>query len=225
MITYRQPFQGEYPITQQYGEIIPGVTYKDEPHTGIDYGCPIGTPILASADGTVKYAGFDTFGFGNCVILHHADGKGTVYAHLAMVSVQLHQQVKQGEVIGYSGQTGNATGPHLHFEARSVWYDYKAHRDPISFLHMMSMLDPATNTERLPEGKYQVACSWAYIRTWDGLQRSRMIPKGEKVYIFEDVKYSEGGLPFRFIGANRCIAEFDSDGTKILEAIDGDKED
>ena len=148
MLSYRQPFRGDYPITQQYGEIIPGVTYNNEPHTGIDYGCPEGTEILASADGVVKFATMDQFGFGNSIILYHADGKGTVYAHWQRILVTLNPTVKQGDVIGLSGHTGNATGPHLHFEARSKWYDFKAHEDPVTFLPLMSFADAPEYTEQ-----------------------------------------------------------------------------
>ena len=156
MITYRQPFRGDFPISQQYGEIVPGVTYKGQPHTGIDYACPVGTPVLASADGTVQYAEWDNFGYGYCVILLHPDGKGTVYAHLASISVKEHQQVKQGDVIGTSGQTGNVTGPHLHFEARSKWFDYKTHEDPVTFLPLMSFADSAGEDTGASEGTSQI---------------------------------------------------------------------
>lgn len=147
-LTYRQPFRGDYPITQKYGEIIPGVTYKNEPHTGIDYACPEGTPILASADGTVKFAALDQFGYGLMVILYHSDGKGTCYAHLSRIDVKLRDTVKQGDQIGLSGHSGNATGPHLHFEARSKWFDYKAHEDPVIFLPLMNFADAPEYTEQ-----------------------------------------------------------------------------
>ncbi len=131
MITYRQPFQGEYPITQKYGEIVPGVTFQGKPHTGIDYGCPTGTPILASADGTVMAAGWDLTGYGFRVILRHADGRATLYAHLDSISININQKITQGQEIGISGSTGYATGPHLHFEARKVWNNYTSHFDPM----------------------------------------------------------------------------------------------
>lgn len=149
MSTYRQPFERDWPITQQYGEVVPGVTYKGAPHTGIDYGCPEGTPILASAEGTVVFANWDTFGYGNCVILSHPDGKATLYAHLSKILVRLQQQVSQGDALGLSGSTGNATGPHLHFEARSIWYDYKSHKDPVTFLPLRSV-DDTTSAQQKP---------------------------------------------------------------------------
>ena len=141
MITYRQPFRGEYPITQYYGEVIPGVTYQGKPHTGIDYGCPSGTEILASADGIVMRAGWDSTGYGNCIIILHEAKKATLYAHLSKCSVWLNQKVQQGDVIGLSGATGNTTGPHLHFEARKVWNNYTTHQDPVTYLPLMSVED------------------------------------------------------------------------------------
>jgi hypothetical protein len=141
MVTYRQPFLGEWPITQRYGEIVPGVTYNNAPHTGIDYGCPEGTEILASAAGVVMYCEFDNYGFGNTVIIQHNDGKATLYAHLKQIRVVMRQKLEQGEVIGLSGSTGKATGPHLHFEARSRWSDYRSHQNPITFLPLTSFAD------------------------------------------------------------------------------------
>ena len=141
MITYRQPFYGSYPISQEYGVVIPGVTYKGRPHSGIDYACPKGTPILASGDGIVAYSDFDSSGYGHLVEIQHPDGKATFYAHLSERHVVKGAKVKQGDVIGISGSTGNSTGPHLHFEARKNILDWRSHQDPITFLPMMSVDD------------------------------------------------------------------------------------
>lgn len=114
-MSYRQPFSGNYPISQYFGETI---TDKNG-HTGIDYACPLTTQILASADGQVFYAGWKDGGYGYCVFIKHADGNVTIYEHLlSQICVNVGQVVKQGQVIGYSGSTGKSTGPHLHFEVR-----------------------------------------------------------------------------------------------------------
>ena len=139
-MSYRQPFYGDYPITQRYGETIT----DPKGHTGIDYGCLEGTEILASADGIVMRAGWDNTGYGNMVIVMHDSKTSTLYAHLRDISVFLNQKVKQGAVIGHSGNTGNSTGAHLHFEARHVWNDYKTHFDPMD-LPLMSFADVAEN--------------------------------------------------------------------------------
>lgn len=141
MITYRQPFTGSYPVSQEYGVVIPGVTYKSRPHSGIDYACPKGTPILASGDGTVAYSDFDNSGYGHLVEIQHPDGKATFYAHLSERHVIKGAKVKQGDIIGLSGSTGNSTGPHLHFEARKNILDWRSHQDPVTFLPMMSVDD------------------------------------------------------------------------------------
>lgn len=221
MITYRQPFSGEYPITQRYGEIVPGVTVNNAPHTGIDYGCPVGTPILASADGIVMQAGWDSTGYGLMIIIRHPDGKATLYAHLSEIFVTVNAKVEQGQKIGLSGDSGYVTGAHLHFEARENWYNYLSHRDPITFLPLQSVDDSTTHTEQqsakelLPEGIYTVICSVAWVRNWDTMQRMYYIPKGTKLYIFPEIKYHDG-LPFHYIGANRGIAEYDTDGTEMI---------
>lgn len=226
MVTYRQPFRGEWPITQFYGERITSAF-----HTGLDYGCPAGTHVLASADGTVMAAGWDATGYGFRVILKHGDGRATLYAHLESISVSLHEKVLQGEEIGVSGSTGNSTGPHLHFEARNNWADYHSHFDPMT-LPMRSVDDTiGQDPEKpahpvIPAGICRIVCDAAYQRYWKTLQRKpldEMLYRGDLVYIFDDVKYL-GGIPFRFTGGNTCIAEYDGDGTQILEAYGNQKE-
>ena len=116
-MNYRQPFNGDYPISQSFGEKIT----DPKGHTGIDYACPPGTPVLASADGTVFYAGWRNGGYGYCVFLKHPGGMVTVYEHLLQdIPVQVGQKVAKSQVIGWSGSTGNSTGPHLHFELRDA---------------------------------------------------------------------------------------------------------
>lgn len=84
-------------------------------HYGTDYDVGEGTPIAAFADGTVTAVGEEA-GYGNYVIVAHADGWETLYAHCSSVTVGGGQSVAKGDVIAYSGDTGRVTGPHLHFE-------------------------------------------------------------------------------------------------------------
>lgn len=145
-MTFRQPFRGSWPISQRYGEKIT----DPKGHTGIDYACPEGTEILASADGTVMRSAYTATGYGVYVILKHENGIGTVYAHLKASMVLVGDEVKQGDVIGLSGNTGNSTGPHLHFEARSVWNDYTKHFDPMQ-LPLISVDDSITQPKPQPK--------------------------------------------------------------------------
>jgi murein DD-endopeptidase MepM/ murein hydrolase activator NlpD len=88
-------------------------------HKGVDFAAPAGTPVQATGAGTVEFAGAQA-GYGNVVVLHHRGSFTTVYAHLSQFAPQVRRggRVAQGEVIGYVGQTGWATGPHLHYEFR-----------------------------------------------------------------------------------------------------------
>ena len=88
-------------------------------HTGVDFAAPEGTRILASADGQVVSAGVRG-GYGNAIELRHGGGITTLYGHLSRFAAGIHAgvRVKQGQVIGYVGHTGWATGPHLHYEFR-----------------------------------------------------------------------------------------------------------
>jgi murein DD-endopeptidase MepM/ murein hydrolase activator NlpD len=91
-----------------------------QPHMGIDYPTPIGSPILAVADGTVMMAE-DMFFEGNAVFIDHGDGLISMYFHLADIKVEVGQELKKGAVLGHVGSTGRATGPHLFFGIR--WHD------------------------------------------------------------------------------------------------------
>ena len=86
-------------------------------HKGVDYGAPTGTPIRAIGDGVVEFAGWQN-GYGNVVQVRHGNERLTVYAHLSRIEVAKGQKVDQGAIIGAVGQTGWATGPHLHFEVK-----------------------------------------------------------------------------------------------------------
>jgi len=99
-------------------------------HRGVDYGAPTGTPVLATGDGRVHSAGRNG-GYGNTVILKHGGRYSTLYAHLSRYGEGIRRgaTVTQGDVIGYVGSTGLATGPHLHYEFRVNG----KHRDPLSF--------------------------------------------------------------------------------------------
>ena len=102
-------------ITSSYGtRILNG--YR-EFHSGIDIGSPTGTNIVAAENGKVSYVGYMR-GYGNVIILSHSGGYSTVYAHNSVNLVKKGQSVNKGTVIGKVGRTGNATGPHVHFEIR-----------------------------------------------------------------------------------------------------------
>jgi peptidoglycan hydrolase-like protein with peptidoglycan-binding domain len=87
-------------------------------HTGLDFPEPKGTPIHAAGVGVVSFAGFNTGGYGNLVVVTHRLGFETWYAHMSVIAASVGQRVAGGMTIGYVGSTGHATGPHVHFEVR-----------------------------------------------------------------------------------------------------------
>ncbi|MFD4986695.1 M23 family metallopeptidase [Streptomyces sp. NPDC058374] len=106
-------------------------------HSGQDYAVPVGTSVEAAHDGTVVKAGGNGAGdgpaYGNAVVIKHADKTYTQYAHLSQINVSPGQTVKTGEKIALSGNTGNSSGPHLHFETRTS-SAYGSAIDPAAFL-------------------------------------------------------------------------------------------
>ena len=103
--------------------IASGFGYRIDPiyktvklHAGLDFSAPQGTPIYATADGTVTTAGNLSNGYGNHVVINHGYGYQTLYGHMVRVKARSGQQVKRGDLIGYVGSTGKSTGPHCHYE-------------------------------------------------------------------------------------------------------------
>lgn len=118
---FQWPLPQSYTITSWFGYREDPFTGEISYHSGTDIGAPGGTPILAAADGTVTIANaIDSWGggYGYHIKVKHNDTYDTLYAHCSSICVTVGQEVKQGEVIGYVGTTGNSTGNHLHFE---VW--------------------------------------------------------------------------------------------------------
>ena len=85
-------------------------------HPGIDIANDMGTPIIATADGVVEYAGWNAGGYGNMVDINHGNGLMTRYGHASQVVVSAGQHVRRGQLIAYMGSTGFSTGPHVHYE-------------------------------------------------------------------------------------------------------------
>lgn len=99
-------------VTSPYGLRWGGTDF----HPGIDIANDMGTPIVATADGVVEYAGWNSGGYGNMVDINHGNGLMTRYGHASQVVVSTGQQVKRGQLIAYMGSTGFSTGPHVHYE-------------------------------------------------------------------------------------------------------------
>lgn len=106
-------------ITSDFGERIDPIDGTHSNHTGVDLGAAEGTAIPAAKDGVVISAG-ERGGYGNAIEVAHTDGTSTLYAHASGVAVNPGDQVNAGDVLGWVGQTGRTTGPHLHLEVRKA---------------------------------------------------------------------------------------------------------
>lgn len=146
------------PVTQEYGNdpayysqfnLI--LRNGSRGHEGKDFGCPPGTPVHAATNGVIRYA--DWLGnYGYYIGLQNYDGSGTGYAHLSSFAVAVGQTVTEGQIIGYTGNTGNSSGPHLHFNyyrQYGVWiYD-----NPNELLNQGGNIDPDTKNYAI-DGRY-----------------------------------------------------------------------
>jgi murein DD-endopeptidase MepM/ murein hydrolase activator NlpD len=110
-VRFFRPVPG--PVGDGFGFIPPGRL-----HTGLDFPEPSGTPIHAGGVGVVSFAGFNSGGYGNLVVITHRLGFESWYAHMSRIAASVGQSVVGGQTIGYVGATGHATGPHVHFEVR-----------------------------------------------------------------------------------------------------------
>ena len=133
-------------ITGNFGWREHPVLKRREFHPGIDLRADVGTPIYAPANGVVEFAGYNENGYGYNVILLHNFGFKTVFAHMTRRDVvKAGQFVKKGDLIGYSGNTGLSTGPHLHYEVRFI----NKTLEPLYFLNLQRKnMNNFFNTER-----------------------------------------------------------------------------
>ena len=113
--TFRAPVNA--PVSSGFGPRMHPILGEVRTHTGIDYAAGGGVPIKAAGNGFVVWAG-PRGGYGDTVIIDHRNGLATLYAHQSRVSARVGQKVSTGQVVGFVGQTGMSTGPHLHFEVR-----------------------------------------------------------------------------------------------------------
>lgn len=118
-----------------YGKVVSWFGYRRYPwrgfHTGVDISGSYGTPIRVTAPGVVTYAGWRS-GYGKTVMVRHGQGFSTLYAHLSNFNVRIGQEVGRRQIIGYIGNTGYSTGPHLHYEVRRS----NVPINPVAFLNL-----------------------------------------------------------------------------------------
>jgi murein DD-endopeptidase MepM/ murein hydrolase activator NlpD len=127
--TFVLPITGSYVST---GYQASSSLWSSGSHTGIDFHAASGTSVHAVGSGTVVEAGWGG-SYGNQIVIKMNDGTYTQYGHLSSIAVSVGQTVTPGERIGLSGATGNVTGPHLHFEARTT-AEYGSDIDPVAYL-------------------------------------------------------------------------------------------
>ncbi|MEV6958207.1 M23 family metallopeptidase [Streptomyces sp. NPDC051207] len=127
--TYVSPIAGSYVST---GYKSGGAVWSSGSHTGVDFHAAGGTPVRAVGMGTVVEAGWGG-AYGNQIVIRMNDGTYTQYGHLSSIGVSVGQRVAPGTQIGLSGATGNVTGAHLHFEARTS-QEYGSDIDPVAYL-------------------------------------------------------------------------------------------
>ncbi|MBL0336348.1 MAG: M23 family metallopeptidase [Chitinophagaceae bacterium] len=118
-------------VASGFGYRIDPVYKTTKFHAGLDFSAPQGTPIYATAEGTVTTAGNTGNGYGNHVIISHGYGYETLFGHMVRVKVRNGEAVKRGQVIGWVGSTGKSTGPHCHYEV----HKYGEKIDPIYFFY------------------------------------------------------------------------------------------
>jgi murein DD-endopeptidase MepM/ murein hydrolase activator NlpD len=131
---WTKPVSGKYELSAGFGNSGGRWAHK---HSGQDFAVPTGTPVKAVHGGTVVKAGPNGAGdgssYGNAIVIKHANGTYSQYAHLSKLNVQPGQKVQTGQKIGLSGSTGNSSGPHLHFEIRST-PDYGSGKEPVEVM-------------------------------------------------------------------------------------------
>jgi murein DD-endopeptidase MepM/ murein hydrolase activator NlpD len=129
LASFNLPVAGSYVST---GYKTGGSLWSSGSHSGVDFHAAYGSSVVSVGSGTVVEAGWGG-AYGNNIVIRMNDGTYTQYGHLSSIGVYVGQSVEPGQQIGVSGSTGNSTGPHLHFEARST-ADYGSDINPVAYL-------------------------------------------------------------------------------------------
>lgn len=124
------------PVTSPFGWRVHPITGQYKFHTGVDLGYEYGEAVRAVMPGRVVYC-YWWGGYGNCVILAHANGDHTLYGHMSRIDVSYGQEVARGQSLGRIGSTGLSTGPHLHLE----WWHNGSYMDPMGFFYAGKIQD------------------------------------------------------------------------------------
>lgn len=172
----RLPFDGNYQVTQVFGV---GSDYSkscraDGTHNGVDFATPTGTPIVAAEAGVVTRADMDGTGYGIHVRVKNSAGGGCIYGHLKKATVKVGQKVSAGEQVGLSGNTGNSTGPHLHWEYRGDITKCNSCKDPLGIVGDavgdQSQSDPSLTLPSGGEGTKTTATGVVNVRLGPSLR-------------------------------------------------------
>lgn len=218
-----------YIVTQKFGETIT----DPQGHTGIDLWQPIGTPVYAVEGGDILAAGIINNSYGNtqygkCILIDHKNGYYTFYAHLATISVQKGMSVLAGAQIGTVGDTGNVTGPHLHFEVRTnPNWNRSNFINPESWLGtitdkpniIQTNKDNLLSSNFIKEEEVKICGDLVNMREYPGYSNKILtqVKRGVKLKITGD-KITKDNINWYPVQLNGYIAE--SDGyTKLLERI------
>lgn len=188
-------------------------------HNGIDFAGQIGDEILAAADGTVIHVGYEPEGYGHFILIDHGQHVG-VYAHLKKILVNVWQRVAQGKQIAEMGNSGNSTGPHLHFGIRPKNYDrdngYRGYVDPQSFFTIST---PPHNAqlEGIKLSRVKILYDGVAVRSYPGIT-DNVIEHAREGYILlaSDTRKTSDNLSWRLCFLPVYIAE--TDGVKPLIA-------
>lgn len=232
---------GENKISQKFGGNPDG--YPDyyskfgfPGHNGIDIAGFKGTPVRATIDILIGYAAWDATGFGNLAVGTDATGRKHYFAHLDMIAVKVGDQVKQGQVIGTMGNTGNvisgpySDGTHLHYGIRLSKWDkndpWKGWIDPLPLLNAADVSIPAptavTAESESAAGWAEIVNEWgANVRTGPAVDPAKTwLPKGVRVYKIGRASVANG-LVWEEISGGLFVARTDSAGTVLLQDVEG----
>lgn len=191
----RLPFDHSQRLTQAFGERpeVYRARFGLPGHNGIDWGLPIGTPILAVDAGKVIVRHTSATGFGRYIKLQHSWGQ-SLYAHLSEFQVEIGEEVERGQRVGLSGNSGFSTGPHLHFGMRvnpysksDGWYGYTNPQRFIEWLPQPKKSTSGLEAERTDE----IAVATTSIQPETSLQLEDELAKSEKAFAFALQEYRQ----------------------------------